>query len=187
MIGTHNSFSYLAPKKWWQCILSPWTKCQSKTITEQYHAGARLFDIRIRFDKDYYVQVVHNKVVFQNHNIYNNLQFLHSTGTPIALRMILDIRQRPSDEDKQVEHFNRFCAYIRRKYTNLTIREQIIYWNWSDSVRDTKLHLSHRYSSVQKFPWNILPIKWFALLHNKKTLQQYNNDDPDNIALIDFI
>lgn len=51
MIGTHNSMTYLKPR---YSILSPFAflwRTQTKNINEQYRAGARYFDIRVRWDK----------------------------------------------------------------------------------------------------------------------------------------
>ncbi len=47
MLGSHNSMTYL-PLTGWSRILRPWVRCQSLTLMEQYNAGVRYFDIRIR-------------------------------------------------------------------------------------------------------------------------------------------
>ena len=46
-IGTHNSATG-ERGNWWSWLFLPFAKTQSKTIKEQYDAGCRLFDIRIR-------------------------------------------------------------------------------------------------------------------------------------------
>ena len=51
MKASHNSATGERPlnfwAKWFGCI----ARCQTKTLTEQYFAGVRLFDIRVRYDK----------------------------------------------------------------------------------------------------------------------------------------
>lgn len=49
-IGTHNSCTSERSKTWLHALLTPFARCQSKTIAEQYNAGCRYFDLRV--DKD---------------------------------------------------------------------------------------------------------------------------------------
>lgn len=54
-IGTHDSATGEKPKSLWMWLLSPFWKTQSKTITEQYNAGCRMFDIRVKkIGREYY-------------------------------------------------------------------------------------------------------------------------------------
>lgn len=46
-IGTHDSATG-EPGKWWCFPLIPFAKTQSKTLLEQYKAGCKLFDIKVR-------------------------------------------------------------------------------------------------------------------------------------------
>ena len=46
--GSHNSWTYLKPKKWWMYLIRWAAKCQSKNIIEQYNAGVRCFDLRLK-------------------------------------------------------------------------------------------------------------------------------------------
>ena len=46
-IGTHDSATG-EKGVWWSLPLSPFAKTQKKTIREQYDAGCRLFDLRIK-------------------------------------------------------------------------------------------------------------------------------------------
>ena len=51
IIGTHNSMTYLPPEHWYGWFMIPFARCQRKTIEQQWHDGARCFDLRIRFTK----------------------------------------------------------------------------------------------------------------------------------------
>lgn len=54
-IGTHDSATGERPQSWWMYLLMPFWKTQSKTIREQYDAGCRMFDIRVKkIGKAYY-------------------------------------------------------------------------------------------------------------------------------------
>lgn len=46
-IGTHNSATG-EEGVGWRKLLTPFVRCQSKTLVEQYKAGCRFFDIRVR-------------------------------------------------------------------------------------------------------------------------------------------
>lgn len=50
-IATHNSATGEKPM-WYSWIFTPFARCQGKTIKEQYEAGCRLFDIRIKLVGD---------------------------------------------------------------------------------------------------------------------------------------
>lgn len=47
-IATHNSATGESPNNILSTLISPFAKCQNKTIKEQYNAGCRMFDIRIK-------------------------------------------------------------------------------------------------------------------------------------------
>ena len=47
-IGTHNSATGEKGKGFLSLLVSPFAKCQRKTIEEQYNSGCRLFDLRVK-------------------------------------------------------------------------------------------------------------------------------------------
>ena len=51
-IATHDSATGEKGKGFLSFLVSPFAKTQSKTIKEQYDAGCRSFDIRVKKDKD---------------------------------------------------------------------------------------------------------------------------------------
>lgn len=50
-IATHNSVTGEAGKGILSWLVAPFSKCQSKTLEQQYNAGVRLFDMRVWRDK----------------------------------------------------------------------------------------------------------------------------------------
>lgn len=50
-IATHDSATGEKPRNLWSWLMIPFSRTQSKTIKQQYEAGCRLFDIRVRIDK----------------------------------------------------------------------------------------------------------------------------------------
>lgn len=49
-IATHNSATGEKPSGLFSWLMIPFCRTQSKTIRQQYDAGCRLFDIRVRYD-----------------------------------------------------------------------------------------------------------------------------------------
>lgn len=47
-IATHNSGTGEFSRRWWHKIVVPFARCQKKTVIQQFNAGARYFDFRIR-------------------------------------------------------------------------------------------------------------------------------------------
>lgn len=189
MIGSHNSFSFLPTKKLWHILLNPWTKCQSKDIAQQYDTGVRFFDVRVRFDNKYNVQLCHNKVTYRNseYHLHAWLAWLDTKPGKVAIRIILDIRKKPKDYYMQLFHFDQLCHNLEVIYPTLVFRQRIVFWDWSDYINDKELKLNHCYGSVQKSPWNILPVKWYAIFHNKKTKKEYSKSGWNDVALIDYV
>lgn len=52
ILGTHNSNTYLKPRKWWMRLINFTSKCQKLPIKKQFEYGVRYFDFRIRYDKE---------------------------------------------------------------------------------------------------------------------------------------
>lgn len=50
-IGTHNSATGERGSGWLSVLVTPFARCQRKTIAEQYAAGCRYFDLRVRADR----------------------------------------------------------------------------------------------------------------------------------------
>lgn len=53
-IATHNSATGEEGRGFLSWLVTPFAKCQSKTINEQYDAGCRMFDIRVIKKEDEY-------------------------------------------------------------------------------------------------------------------------------------
>lgn len=51
MIGSHDTYTYLPAKNGIINTFSEFWRCQNKTVTEQYKAGVRFFDVRVKREK----------------------------------------------------------------------------------------------------------------------------------------
>lgn len=51
MLGSHNSFSYLKPVKWWMRLINFAGKCQSMDVYDQILLqDVKFFDVRLKWD-----------------------------------------------------------------------------------------------------------------------------------------
>ena len=76
ILGSHNSWSYLPPRRWWMRPIAFMAKCQRVDIRTQYERyGVRCFDLRVRFNK-YGLGIVAHGIVeycFTASKIYEDL------------------------------------------------------------------------------------------------------------------
>lgn len=99
-IISHNSHTYMKPAKLWMKAINWTAKCQDKTIEQQYDMGIRFFDIRIRYNNNGTVKLVHGLVEYKG-SFENVMNFLSSKGD-CTLRIMLDDRHN-SDTKIQTE------------------------------------------------------------------------------------
>lgn len=52
LIATHNSCTGERGKGLLSWLVTPFAKCQSKTLAEQFGFGCRMFDVRVKYDAD---------------------------------------------------------------------------------------------------------------------------------------
>lgn len=90
MIGSHNSYSYLNPTESVYNSVSGLWRCQTKTIQEQYNAGVRYFDVRVRKDGNFW-RVCHGIVDFTlKFPSLENICLLFQNMEGAKLRLILE-------------------------------------------------------------------------------------------------
>lgn len=168
MIGTHNSMTYLPPRRWW---LKPFTflwRCQDKTIEEQKKLGVTYLDIRIRLDsiKDKWF-FCHGIVDVGKgfNNIGEVIEYLESTGCEYRL-----ILERGNDSIKGL--------FIHEIKANINIAKHMVYAGikkpWT-TVLNIKSYLTIDYSYVPFYTgkrpenaskFNLTTIKKYAKKHN---------------------
>jgi hypothetical protein len=202
MIASHNSMSYLPPTKLWMAICKPWSKCQKDNIEAQLDKGVRYFDIRIRPWKDgdtYVAHYCHNTIDYGIADLTKSFDLidkasLELNGVNFFVRVTLDVRKKPNDADEMAVWFKTYVNNLQEKYPNIIFDSIKIFWDWGNDLSDENVTVTEKHWSVVDKKWYeyILPIKWFAKMHNKSYIKEYEKehilDNPDNIALmIDYI
>ena len=129
IIGSHNSLSYLPPKRWWMKPFAFMARCQRVDYTRQYMLGARLFDLRVWFDKDGNIQVRHGRMLYDigQYGIYKFLRSLERISAWFPddrcyCRIILEEDAHASRmpyAGKSEELFNKFCYMTEKQYPHV--------------------------------------------------------------------
>lgn len=185
MLGSHNSLSYL-PTKGWRKILTPWVRCQSLTIEEQYEKGVRYFDLRVKIVDGKGWCFCHNNAIFSTVMEHKEIiDFLSEKKANV--RIMLDVRKTPDESEGYKNTFFDFVDWM--KENGVKVDSVIVYWEWKGY--GTNSIKQHEYHTSVSAPWYkyILGTKWFAKHYNKKYLEENKdivNGDND-VALIDYI
>lgn len=190
MLGSHNSFSYLTPTKWWMKLLTPWSKCQNKTITEQYNTGVRYFDVRVAFNKDGSMRLVHNWIEYPSSELFEALRTLNNKSD-VYLRIVLDMRKKPKGAEKTANILKRFYNFIDYvlKNTTITIDKAIIFWNWKHII-DHGIDVIEYHASVSaKWYEYIGGLECWAEMHNNASLTSKSDVAQSNneVLLMDYV
>lgn len=184
-VGTHNSMTYLKPKRWYLYPFRFIAKCQSLTIQEQYNLGIRLFDIRISYDKDNNPEFRHGSMAFKG-DVYKTLEWLNSQGCPIKIRILLEEKKESTlRETLFIKDINKFKSI----FLNLTFYEGRRKFDWKQIIELPTLDIIQLVSSMDN---NIINDIWpwlYAKLHNKKHIKQYSDYYKYNTKpiLLDFV
>ena len=188
VLGSHNSWSYLKPTKWWMKLISFTTKCQRTTIQTQYLQGARCFDLHIRIGKDDIMTVVHGPIEYcylvRILNVFDTL----NNYKDVSIRLILDLRIRyaKKEYENQITFFKLWCYALEDDYPNIKFWCGRTLPTWEQGcIFDYDPSCEERHGSVTKpkWLWGLWP--WlYAKLHNKEIIEQSSDKD---ILLIDYI
>lgn len=186
ILGSHNSWSYLKPKKWWMKIFRFMAQCQDLDIVSQYNEGVRCFDLRIRFEGENVV-VAHGKVVYDitGQQLHSILEWLNSKDN-VKIRILHEIREKKQYTPENLQRFRNFCYLCETLYPKLKFwcGRNLVNYN-IDYPFAYMPTCEEKYSSVcyPKLIDDWYP-RWYAKHHNKQILEKGTDKE---ILLIDFI
>lgn len=200
MIGSHDSMTYLPVRQWYLKPFKFMAKCQSKTLNEQfYDYGVRLFDFRIRFDKNMDPIMAHGPMVFKG-DIRDYLESLNLNAElgyeNVYVRILLESNKPMKNQESQELLFQEFCEYCIHKYPNLTFFGGNRKYDWKVIYNfPNEPELLDKYSSTtnifggSKDHWTAkLDDIWpwlYAKLYNKRNIKRYI--DISKILFIDYV
>ena len=195
MLGSHNSLTYLPCRKWWMYLINFAAKCQSKTLSEQFHDGVRYFDIRLKWDSRKETWIIARGLIEYKGNIRRVLETLNSLSEfyneKLYVRFMLEYNKRPNDEATKIIKLRNFVRYARGEYSN--IMYHLIETKWDEKVIErysNNIVLIHSYSSVLGWKRFFLIPYLYAKRHNKENRKTFKNslEDKDNkVLMLDFV
>ena len=193
IIGTHNTMTYLKPRKWYGWFMIPFARCQRKTLEGQWADGARCFDLRVRFEQDGTAYFAHGRMALDidadPYVIIGKLMDKASNeNTAIYLRLILE---DPQKTNYGAFYFRQFCKAVddmRSQYKsgNVTLFGGNRKGDWAQIVTFDYVPNLMQYvgSMATDARWyeKIMP---FAYAHRRNKANKQNPQG--NIAIYDFI
>lgn len=187
IIGSHNSWSYLKPSKWWMRTFAFMARCQDLDIRAQYgKCHVRCFDLRVRFKGNRLI-VAHGRMEYaiDEDELFEDLQWLNRQGG-CYVRVLHEVRDEKSHDASSILSFGNFCAYLERMFTNIIFWGGRNLYDWKvDYQFEAEPSCEERYSSVCAPRW--LDDWWpriYAKFHNKKILKEGTDKE---ILLMDFV
>jgi len=191
ILASHNSWTFLPPKTWWQKLLKFTARCQSLDIIGQYVTGATCFDLRIRWNAQGELVFAHGIIEYDYtaKQLAFTLDILNDIAKEekIYIRVIHECRTAKQIETSSRQNFHNFCLHLEDTYPNIRFFGGT---NLYDAHRDfhflcPDLTIDGKYSSVQPprflddwFPW------LYAKLNNHKNLQTGTDQQ---VLMIDFV
>ena len=176
-IGTHNSATGEKGKGWLSWLVTPFAKCQSKTIREQYNAGCRMFDIRVRW-VDGYFRCAHGLWTSERF-AYGILQELNTLGKCIVI-----LTYEGSLDSYHEKNFIESVMLMKATFPNITWREVCVKKGWRCIMpSETEEKNTKDFATIDKsITFALCPIPWiWKKLSKKHTFKE------NTYSLVDFL
>lgn len=184
-LGTHNSMSYLPPKHWWMKPFHFIARCQSLHIDKQYRAGARMFDIRVSYNKHGEAEFRHGAMAFEG-DVEGTFKYLSSLGKPLYIRLVLEVKKTTKNREDKERLFINDCKRWSETYKHLKFFCGRRKYDWVQLYK-FKLDDIDVIQKISSMTGTVLDDWWpwlYARTHNAKN---YKDWDAKKWAIFDFI
>lgn len=199
-LASHDTMTYLKPKRWWLIPFHFMARCQSKTIEEQYEKyGIRYFDLRISFDKEGNPEFRHGSIAFKGVDVLKVLEYLNNKNEGIQIRILLESNEATfkfkylfnkdkieKEKQRQIKLFQIFMLLCESTFTDLKFHCGRSKWDWKViyECKNPEPTLDQKISSMT---WKIFD-DWYpyiyARLMNHKNIKMGTDKD---YLMIDFL
>ena len=189
VIGSHNSWSYLRPRKWWMRLIAFAARCQRVDIRTQYMKyGVRCFDLRIRFDENGVPILAHGIVEYSKFDelTMEDLKWLDGKGD-CYVRFIHEARTQKQHHGYNIRRFKDLSGVFIEWYPHIQFWCGRNLYDWQkDYDFGNDPTCEETYGSVvpgKKWLYGWWP--WlYAVTHNKAIKAKGTDKD---ILLIDYV
>jgi hypothetical protein len=161
-------------------------------LQEQFGEGVRIFDLRLRKDKNGEWIIAHNAFVYaRGIKILHALEWLdeaaRKSNLPVYVRVLHEVRNRRQEKYSSAIDFNNICDWLNRTYRNIRFfgGQRVMDWR-QDYVFPTVGDIDYieRHASVRWPKW----LHWwpwlYAHLHNEEIEKEYR--DKEDVVFMDF-
>ena len=195
MFGSHNSWTFRTPVKWYLKPLYFLAQCQEVDIqTQMKDYNISLFDLRVKFINN--EPYIHHGIFNYGKVDYNDLKLLNDNNC--YLRVMLESNSKMKDQILQEQQFITFCNELTQKYPNIKFFggnrkfDGKDVYNFNTLQQPTLIDLYSSVTTLFDSDNKYLRIldDWFprlyALLKNKKNLKE-DVDTEDTYLFYDFV
>lgn len=174
-IATHNSATGEAGRGILSLLATPFSKCQSKTLKEQYEAGCRYFDIRYKWSKERDEYVCAHGLWESERALGNVLLELNGLGNCYVMMTCESGDPLP---DYEMEFYIKWFSRI--KFTTFNVKHPE--WEVVRSIHPIP-HIN-AYKVLNWDTWHtLIPIPWFW----KKIYFDKPKFDENTFKFVDFL
>lgn len=174
-IATHNSVTGERGRGLLSLLVAPFSKCQSKTLKEQYEAGCRYFDIRYKYSTKRRCYVCAHGLWESEKELYDVLKEINRFGDCYVM-----LTCESGEEMIEMDMNLKLKSYPQIKFTSFNVKHPE--WKVVKSVNHVP--------SVSKFKildwstWHtLLPIPWLW----KKVYFDKPVFNKDTYTMVDFL
>lgn len=183
IIGSHNSMTYLNPKYIWGWVMIPFARCQSKSWMEQYNAGIRCFDLRVKIDRlDNCFTFAHGLLMLKGSvisTIQDIVRVAKGDNNTVYFRIIYEGKFRNNDDKNR---FVELCSMLDKLYGNFFEGREKKGWNLVYDFEYKPKLTQYVSSMAPDVRWYEKAIPWLYAKRKNK-----DNIPCEDITLYDFI
>ena len=193
ILGSHNTMSFLRPKYFWLRPFRFMARCQNKHLISQYYLGARLFDMRLVFDKHGKPHFAHGLMTYKTDTdrfvpaVFSWLNDM-ADGDTIWVRVI-------NERNKNKDKFISYCKRLQHDYPcvkffggiNKKDWKQIYDFGYGSPTFVDKYASQNNdiFGRGTGWHWDDIWPWIYARLHNKKWIEKFAK--APGYLMIDFI
>lgn len=174
-IATHNSVTGERGRGILSLLATPFSKCQSKTLEEQYEAGVRYFDIRYKWSSDRQTWVCAHGLWESEKELYYILKEINDFGDCYV--MMTCERGEPLEDvgmDYVIKEFTKI------KFTSFNVKHP----EWEIVKSNNPMPHINAYKVLDWSSWHtLIPIPWLW----KKIYFDKPEFNEDMFTMVDFL
>ena len=181
MIATHNSGTGEKGSGWLSKLVTPFARCQSKSIADQYWAGCRLFDLRAKY-VDGKLVIAHG-LWHSDRTLWDIISQLYALNKDDLWKVNILVTYEGECEGEKLKLFvnnvKNFCAAYDDRVSLGYIAVKKPKWKtvWLGTCPQTR----QGFQTLEKMPHCLLPIPWLW------NLIKHDEFDGKEYVLLDFL